>query len=131
MAVAGSGASSGSLNKTMGAAAKVQHQGFLTKKGGVSWKKRWFTVEDHIVTYYSRQGDPKPRGRMVLNAESRVTALPTRPHAFQVITNSKALMVFADTAEEKDTWYALLCAQIEALQERAAQRRIRRDTRCE
>eukprot|EP00611_Tribonema_gayanum_P019733 TRINITY_DN3474_c1_g1_i1.p1 TRINITY_DN3474_c1_g1~~TRINITY_DN3474_c1_g1_i1.p1 ORF type:complete len:450 (-),score=158.10 TRINITY_DN3474_c1_g1_i1:463-1812(-) len=107
-----------------------QHlEGFLTKKGGVSWKKRWFTLEDHVVTYYSRQGDPKPRGRMVLNAESRVTNLPTRPHAFQVITNSKALMVFADTPEEKDHWYGTLQTQIEALQERAAQRRTRRDTR--
>jgi PH domain len=104
-------------------------EGFLTKKGGVSWKKRWFTLDDHVITYYSKQGDAKPRGRMVLNAESRVTNLPTRANAFQVITNNKALMVYADTGEEKEQWFTTLNSQIEALKDRAAVRRARRNTR--
>ncbi|CAM9128971.1 unnamed protein product [Chrysoparadoxa australica] len=104
-------------------------EGFLTKKGGVSWKKRWFTFTDHVVTYYSKQGDPKPRGRMVLNAESRVTNLPTRANAFQVITNNKALMVYADSAEEREQWVSALTGQIEALTERLAVRKSRRNTR--
>jgi PH domain len=113
------------------ASKKLQQQmeGFLTKKGGVSWKKRWFTLDDHVITYYSKQGDAKPRGRMVLNAESRVTNLPTRANAFQVITNNKALMVYADTGEEKEQWFTTLNSQIEALKDRAAVRRARRNTR--
>eukprot|EP00612_Vaucheria_litorea_P003876 CAMPEP_0171465306 /NCGR_PEP_ID=MMETSP0945-20130129/8397_1 /TAXON_ID=109269 /ORGANISM="Vaucheria litorea, Strain CCMP2940" /LENGTH=510 /DNA_ID=CAMNT_0011992807 /DNA_START=126 /DNA_END=1658 /DNA_ORIENTATION=+ len=107
----------------------VTLDGFLTKKGGVSWKKRWFTLEDHVISYYSKQGDVRARGRMVLNAESRVANLLTRNHAFQVITNNKALMVFADTAEERETWYKTLNSQIDSLKERAAVRRTRRNTR--
>ncbi|CAM9892542.1 unnamed protein product, partial [Sphacelaria rigidula] len=87
-------------------------EGFLTKKGGVSWKRRWFTLEDHVITYLSKQGDLRPRGRMVLIAESRVTNLPTRVHAFQVITNAKALMVYADTAEDRERWVTALDRQI-------------------
>ena len=109
--------------------ASASMEGFLTKKGGVSWKKRWFTLDDHVITYYSKQGDAKPRGRMVLNAESRVTNLPTRANAFQVITNNKALMVYADSGEEREAWFNTLNAQIEALKDRAAVRRARRNTR--
>ncbi|CAM9203440.1 unnamed protein product [Scytosiphon promiscuus] len=103
--------------------------GHLTKKGGVQWKRRWFILEDHVITYFSRQGDLRPRGRMVLIAESRVTNLPTRVHAFQVITNSKALMVYADTLEERERWVAALNQQIRGLKERALQRRSRRNVR--
>lgn len=105
-------------------------EGFLTKKGGVSWKRRWFTLEDHVITYLSKQGDLRPRGRMVLIAESRVTNLPTRVHAFQVITNAKALMVYADTAEDRERWVTALDRQIAGLKERALQRRSRRNVRC-
>eukprot|EP00903_Cladosiphon_okamuranus_P012703 g11877.t1 len=103
--------------------------GHLTKKGGVQWKRRWFILEDHVITYFSKQGDLRPRGRMVLIAESRVTNLPTRVHAFQVITNAKALMVYADTMEERERWVAALNQQISRLKERALQRRSRRNVR--
>lgn len=66
---------------------------------------------------------------MVLIAESRVTNLPPRVHAFQVITNAKALMVYADTMEERDRWIAALEKQIAGLKERALQRRSRRNVR--
>lgn len=104
-------------------------EGFLTKKGGVQWKRRWFTLEDHVITYLSKPGDLRPRGRMVLIAESRVTNLPTRVHAFQVITNAKALMVFADTEEDRERWVTALKQQIALLKERALQRRSRRNVR--
>ncbi|CAM9116204.1 unnamed protein product [Ectocarpus sp. 13 AM-2016] len=103
--------------------------GHLTKKGGVQWKRRWFILEDHVITYFSKQGDLRPRGRMVLIAESRVTNLPTRVHAFQVITNAKALMVYADTLEERESWVTALNQQIKGLKERALQRRSRRNVR--
>lgn len=126
-AAAARGDSGGTGGGTPMPGARVE--GFLTKKGGVSWKRRWFTLEDHVVTYLSKQGDLRPRGRMVLIAESRVTNLPTRVHAFQVITNAKALMVYADTAEDRERWVAALDRQITGLKERALQRRSRRNVR--
>lgn len=103
--------------------------GHLTKKGGVQWRRRWFILKDHVITYFSKQGDLRPRGRMVLLAESRVTNLPTKVHAFQVITNAKALMVYADTMEERERWVAALNQQIKGLKEKALQRRSRRNVR--
>ncbi len=104
-------------------------EGFLTKKGGVSWKKRWFVLESSTILYYSKQADQGPRGRMVLNAESRVTLLPTKSRAFQVITSNKALIVFADTEEEKERWVTLLKNEVHALVEKANERRNRGNTR--
>lgn len=66
---------------------------------------------------------------MVLTAESRVTNFPTRVHAFRVITNTKTLMVYADTKEERDRWVAALNQQIAGLRERALQRRRRRNVK--
>ncbi len=86
-------------------------------------------LEDHMILYYSKHGDERPRGRMVLNTESRVALLPTKSHAFQVITNNKALIVFADTEEEKDRWMTVLKNQVYALLGRATEGRSRRNTR--
>lgn len=82
-----------------------------------------------MITYFSKQGDLRPRGRMVLIAESRVTDLPTRVHAFQVITDAKVLMVYADTMEERKRWVAALNQQINRLEERALQRQTGRNAR--
>lgn len=117
------------LSRTLQMHGGTRLDGFLTKKGGVQWKQRWFILEDHVITYFSKQGDLRPRGRMVLIAESRVTNLPTRVHAFQVITNAKALMVFAESMEERERWVAALHMQIAGLKERALQRRSRRNVR--
>lgn len=117
------------LSRTSQMHGSTRLDGFLTKKGGVQWKRRWFILEDHVITYFGKQGDLRPRGRMVLIAESRVTNLPTRVHAFQVITNGKALMVYADTMEERERWVAALNQQIAGLKERALQRRSRRNVR--
>lgn len=118
-----------SLDRTAHMQGGTRLDGYLTKKGGVQWKRRWFILEDHVITYFSKQGDLRPRGRMVLIAESRVTNLPTRVHAFQVITNAKALMVYADTKDEREHWVAALNQQITGLRERALQRRSRRNVR--
>lgn len=117
------------LDRTAHMQGSTRLDGYLTKKGGVQWKRRWFILEDHVITYFSKQGDLRARGRMVLIAESRVTNLPTRVHAFQVITNAKALMVYADTQDEREHWVAALNQQITGLRERALQRRSRRNVR--
>lgn len=46
-------------------------QGWLTKKGRVTWKRRWFVLQGHTLSYYPKKGDAKPRGQMLLNAEVR------------------------------------------------------------
>lgn len=84
-----------------------------------------------MITYFSKQGDLRPRGRMVLIPESRVTNLPTRAQAFQVITNAKALMVYADTTEERERWVTALKGEIQGLQERALKRHHGRSVRWE
>mmetsp|Transcript_38679 Transcript_38679/g.48863 ORF Transcript_38679/g.48863 Transcript_38679/m.48863 type:complete len:487 (+) Transcript_38679:314-1774(+) len=104
-------------------------EGFLTKKGGVSWKKRYFTLDQNTITYYSKKGDARPRGRMVLNADSRVTNLPSRPNAFQVITNNKALMVFADTFEERDQWVQAVNKVVADLKDQKDQKKSRRNVK--
>jgi mitogen-activated protein kinase 1/3 len=108
---------------------KITLEGFLTKKGGVSWKKRYFILAQSTITYYSKKGDPRPRGRMVLNAESRVTNLPSRPNAFQVITNNKALMVFADTFEERDQWVQAVNKTVGDLRDVKEDKKSKRNTK--
>lgn len=84
-----------------------------------------------MITYFSKQGDLRPRGRMVLVAESTVANLPARAHAFQVTTNAKELKVSADSAGERERWVAALDREIQRLKERALQRRSGRSVRCE
>lgn len=68
---------------------------------------------------------------MVLVPESRVSDFPTRAHAFQVIANMKALMVYADTMEERERWVEALDQEIQGLKERGLNRRSERNVRCE
>jgi len=43
-------------------------KGILTKKGGLSWKKRYFVVHDRDngskIVYYAKEGDSKIRGEV-------------------------------------------------------------------
>ena len=105
--------------------------GTTRRKGGVHWTRRWFTLEDHVITYFSKQGDLRPRGRMVLVPESRVASLSTRAHAFQVTTNAKELKVSADSAEERERWVVALDKEIQRLKGRVLKRRNGRNARCE
>ncbi|CAM9105426.1 unnamed protein product, partial [Discosporangium mesarthrocarpum] len=89
-------------------------EGYLIKKGGASWKQRWFTLDGPVVLYYQRVKDRQPRGRMVLMPESRVANL-ARVNAFQVITNAKALVVQADTPEERDRWVRAIRREVSRL----------------
>ena len=107
--------------------------GFLTKRGRAQWKRRWFILENDAITYFSKQGDLRPQGRMVLFADSTVTNLPTtRAHAFQVTCTAtdKKLIAYADTKEERDRWVAAFNKTITGLKKsRAQQPQIRRNVR--
>jgi hypothetical protein len=41
-------------------------EGWLTKKGRVTWKRRYFVLHGDTVSYFAKKGDPKCRGSMVL-----------------------------------------------------------------
>jgi len=44
-------------------------EGWLTKKGRVTWKRRYFVLQGYTLNYYPKKGDTKPRGQMPLTAE--------------------------------------------------------------
>jgi hypothetical protein len=51
-------------------------EGWLNKKGRMTWKRRYFTLHGHIITYYAKKGDAKCRNQMALTAQVR-----TKNHA--------------------------------------------------
>ena len=66
----------------------VTIEGYLTKKGGLSWKQRYFQLEANLenprITYFAKEGETKIRGEIGINAEVRecaLTCMQTRPNA--------------------------------------------------
>lgn len=58
---------------------------------GVSgWTERWFVLEGKRVMYYNQKGDRHPRGTLELNAGSRLKKIPTKEHAFHVVSDKQA-----------------------------------------
>lgn len=47
----------------------IAMEGWLNKKGGMTWKKRYFVLQGHIITYYAKKGDAKLRNQMALTAQ--------------------------------------------------------------
>lgn len=55
---------------------------------GVSgWTERWFVLDGKRVMYYNQKGDRHPRGTLELNAGSRLKKIPTKEHAFHVVSD--------------------------------------------
>ena len=53
------------------------------KKGGVSWKKRYFELEDEgmknvRIKYFLKDGDSKIRGELPVDKTSRISDLPNK-----------------------------------------------------
>lgn len=70
---------------------KIPH---LTKSLGVSgWTERWFVLEGKRVMYYNQKGDRHPRGTLELNAGSRLKKIPTREHAFHVVSDKQVCLM--------------------------------------
>lgn len=64
---------------------------------GVSgWTERWFVLEGKRVMYYNNKGDRHPRGTLELNAGSRLKKIPTKEHAFHVVSDKQV------TSNERD-----------------------------
>ena len=94
-------------------------QGHLTKKSGAMWRRRYFCLEPDCIKYYSQMEDTRVRGKLELNADSRVLDYATKEFGFQVISNNTALMVHADDAAEKAEWMGACRQAIERLKAEA------------
>ena len=46
-------------------------EGYLNKKGRMTWKKRYFVLHGTVISYYAKKGDPKFRNQMALTAQVR------------------------------------------------------------
>jgi len=79
-------------------------EGYLNKKGVLTWKKRWFVLSSNKIAYFSKEGDTNTRGELALEESSKVSSINSRPNSFQVITGNRALVVSADTEEKKLEW---------------------------
>ncbi|GMH90698.1 hypothetical protein TrVE_jg5980 [Triparma verrucosa] len=101
-------------------------QGYLMKKGGVSWKKRYFVLApgpdggsqgNPKIQYYVKEEEVggKVRGELELSADSRISDLPNKKNGFQTITNKKALVVYADSEEIRTEWKKAILAVISRL----------------
>lgn len=114
-------------------------EGWLTKKGRVTWKRRYFTLQDSTLTYYARKGDPKCRGQMTIVAQVRrslsqelvvrcdddetdrvcsdivqtiYSDSTSKRNGFSLVTNGKGYQLYAETPEEKKQWKDALLAAI-------------------
>lgn len=41
-------------------------EGWLNKKGRMTWKRRYFILSGDLMSYYAKKGDAKFRGQMTL-----------------------------------------------------------------
>jgi hypothetical protein len=94
-------------------------ESYLMKKGGLSWKKRFFVLEGDVspprIAYYVKQADEKIRGELEINSETRVSDLANKTNGFQVITSKKALVMYADSEDLRAQWKASVSAVISKL----------------
>lgn len=104
------------LKKVQGLLAKVQREGFLYKQeksavlGTMRWKKRYFVLQDHFLSYYKDQKafkDLRPEG-IILCEECRVyeldQTLAKRALAFQLDTGKHQYNLAATKADELKEW---------------------------
>jgi len=94
-------------------------KGWLTKKGGLTWKKRYFELKDAnhglVIVYYAKEGDTKIRGELPINSETRISDLPNKRNGFQAISNKKALVVYAENEETRAKWKDAILLVIEEI----------------
>jgi hypothetical protein len=50
-------------------------EGVLSKKGRMTWKRRYFILQDSKITYFAKKDDGKIRGQILLNAQVSPTAV--------------------------------------------------------
>jgi len=100
----------------------ADHSGWLVKKAVKSlwkdsWKKRWFTIRENLITYASKPG-ASPKAMLVLTPDTVVEA--TTEHgpkrSFELVVRDPAFTLFACGASAEDTkaWIAALGMAIDS-----------------
>lgn len=66
----------------------ITAEGYLKKKGEQNpiWKRRWFTLKDHILYYYEDQKRPKPLGQINLQSALLIRPTPPSSHLAQALS---------------------------------------------
>jgi len=96
-----------------------EKSGWLTKEGGSikTWKRRWFTLKNYVLSYYKSQGDPEPKGKIEVSGSTVVRASNNKnkkPNCFEVTTPTRIFYICADTEEERDSWVQALNESIKS-----------------
>ena len=103
------------VDPSMAVTDQVITSGWLEKKGGMIWSKRFFVLakaRDSATAslFYFREppestadvaGDAAVKGCVAMTWGTKVDVLSGKPHAFQVILAKRALKVAAASAEER------------------------------
>ncbi|KAM9742930.1 pleckstrin homology domain-containing family A member 2 isoform 1-T1 [Menidia menidia] len=87
--------------------------GYCVKQGNVrkSWKRRFFTLNDHAVSYYKSDMDKEPLRAIPLRDIQKVHEclvksgeLLLRDNLFEIITSSRTFYIQTDSPEEMHGW---------------------------
>ncbi|KAM3576937.1 hypothetical protein VYU27_001302 [Nannochloropsis oceanica] len=95
-------------------------EGYLNKKGRVTWKRRYFTLHGNVISYYTKKGDAKFRNQMVLTAQSTFSDSSSKRNGFSIVTSGKGFQLNAETPEEKRAWTLAVVNAIRSLQRQSA-----------
>jgi len=93
-------------------------EGWLYKLGGwrkTQWEKRWFSLRENTL-YYSREMNgvhqKRGKGRLTVQDISLIGLigyeLHKKDYCFNLITTKKQYFLYADSAEERDSWIQIL-----------------------
>mmetsp|Transcript_919 Transcript_919/g.1904 ORF Transcript_919/g.1904 Transcript_919/m.1904 type:complete len:485 (+) Transcript_919:105-1559(+) len=90
----------------------ILKEGYLLKRGNVSWKSRYFTLSDNAFTYFDQRPTAKEsktaRGELILGPESSVDVFTKKQFAFQVVSEAQSITVCANTADSAREWVVAL-----------------------
>ncbi|KAA0156828.1 hypothetical protein FNF29_00938 [Cafeteria roenbergensis] len=103
----------------------ADHAGWLTKKAVKtiskdSWKRRWVTLKDNMITYATAKG-ATPKALLVMTDAAEVALTtehgPRHPHEFVVRDAGFTLFACGDSSEVTAGWVAALSAAAARLKE--------------
>eukprot|EP00005_Dracoamoeba_jomungandri_P004596 CAMPEP_0174256576 /NCGR_PEP_ID=MMETSP0439-20130205/5797_1 /TAXON_ID=0 /ORGANISM="Stereomyxa ramosa, Strain Chinc5" /LENGTH=450 /DNA_ID=CAMNT_0015339247 /DNA_START=43 /DNA_END=1395 /DNA_ORIENTATION=- len=98
--------------------AEIKKAGYLTKEGGgiKSWHKRWFVLEEGVLSYYDKEGGKQKGAIMVGQCGSvRAIAYKDKKHCFKIVTKGREYMVYADDQQTMSEWIEALTAVRKAI----------------